>query len=82
MADKDTVSTKEGTETNEVIGQKDDQFSGASDERPEDQPSPASHATKGMTVLGYSEASRIEDSAIASEKERARFEKASSKEKD
>ncbi len=75
-----TESTKSGTESNKVVQDPDEFFDGG--ERPEDQPVPKGHATKGMTVLGYTEASRIEDTATALEAEQKAAEKASAKEKD
>lgn len=74
MADK--TSTTSGTESNE---QTPDQF--FTGEPAEDEDVPASHATKGMTVLGVTEASRIEDSAITLEKERRALERRIAKEK-
>lgn len=64
-SDKDktesTVSTEKGTETNEVIQKPEDFFDPQRelDERNVDPPK--NHATKGMTELGYTEASRVRD---------------------
>ena len=82
-APKGMTSTAEGVQTNHEVGkQTDDQFFHGDRERPEDKPAPASHATKGMTSLGYTEASRIEDTAKFQEAERKAAEKAAAKEKD
>lgn len=73
--DKDTESTASGTATNEVV-QTPDQFFDGEAERPELQASPANHATKGMTTLGYTEAHRLEDTAAIQDAEREAAEKA------
>jgi hypothetical protein len=38
--------------------------------RPDEAPAPKGHATKGMTRLGYTEASRIENTTAQQEAER------------
>lgn len=78
---KDSTSTAEGTKTNEVLGgQTPDQFFDGEALRPENFDAPKSHATKGMTSLGYTEASRIDDTAKAQEVERKAAEKAAARE--
>ena len=81
------TSTGVGADTNEPVTgpqyrpgeQKPDQFFNGEAERPENQEAPKSHATKGMTRLGWSEASRIENTAKLQEQERREFEKLQAK---
>lgn len=74
------VSTEEGVQTNHEVGkQTKDQFYDGDAQRPENQPSDPKHATKGMTTFGYSEASRIENTAELQEQERKAYEKAQAK---
>jgi len=86
MSDDKTASTKEGTESNTPVGDPDrpqqtpDQFFNPDEERAKaDADVPASHATKGMTSLGYTEASRIEGTSAFQEKERRAAERAAAK---
>lgn len=86
MSDKDTkgfVSTDEGTQSSTEVGkdepegQTPDQFfTGAPD--PDEKVDPK-HATKGMTNLGYTEASRIEGTAAKQLAEQKAAEKAAAK---
>lgn len=87
-AEKGFTSTAEGASTNkpvnvaqEDIRQTPDQFfnPAVEDEKRNVDP-PKSHATKGMTVLGFTEASRIENTMEAEERERKRAAKALEKE--
>jgi hypothetical protein len=84
MADKDeTASTEEGTESNEVVNpesekptktehaQSPSEFFNPDDElaaRAVDPPK--NHATKGMTTLGHTEASRVQDEVAPPTKEK------------
>lgn len=86
--EKGFTSTAEGASTNKPINiaqedvkQTPDQFfnPAVEDEKRNVDP-PKNHATKGMTVLGYTEASRIEDTMEAEERERKRAAKALEKE--
>ena len=87
MTADDTASTVEGTESNTPVGEPDapqqqtpDQFFNPDKERADaDASVPANHATKGMTRLGYTEASRIEGTAALQEQERDEAEKAAAK---
>ena len=87
MTADETASTTEGTESNTPVGEPDappqqtpDQFFNPDDERAKaDADVPANHATKGMTSLGYTEASRIEGTAALQEQERDEAEKAAAK---
>lgn len=86
MSDNDTTSTGEGASNNKVIndtpekvGQSSDQFYGG-DERRDAAEAPKSHATKGMASLGWSEASRIENTADQQEDDRKAAEKRVAKE--
>lgn len=86
---KDTASTGEGASNNraindtpEKVGQTPDQFYGGDDTRPDQAPAPKGHATKGMTPLGWSEASRLEDTAAQQERDRKDAEKRTAKETD
>ena len=75
------TSTSEGVQTNEVVNQTPDQFyGGEGQERRDEAEAPKSHATKGMTHLGWTEASRLEDTAEQQERDRKDAEKRSSKE--
>lgn len=84
MSDTETASTAEGTESNTPVGdpdarpeQTEDQFFDGDRERAKaDEHTDPRHATKGMTVLGYTEASRIEGTAALQEQERRAAEKA------
>jgi hypothetical protein len=96
MADKDDAqksddftSTARGAETNEPVTgdqfrpaeQTPDQFFDPQREQEaRDRDVPANHATKGMTSLGYAEASRIENTAELQEKERKAFERRAARE--
>lgn len=73
-----TVVNPQTGEAPEIKEQTPDQFySGAPDEDEKDPPK--DHATKGMTSLGYLEASRIENTAAVQEEERKAAEKAAAK---
>lgn len=88
MSEDTTASTTEGTTSNTVVGAE-----GSSTEQTPDQfYDPAveaakaaeadvdpKHATKGMTKLGYTEASRIEGTAALQEQEQKEAEKAAAK---
>jgi hypothetical protein len=69
------TDTTSGTEREE---QTPEQFN-TGPEPTEDQEAPASHATKGMVTLGYTEASRIEDSLARQLAEQKAHEKALAK---
>lgn len=80
------VSTAEGASTNRVVGddskpekQTADQFF-TGERTEEDEKVPANHATKGMTVLGWTEASRLENTAEEQERERKAAERRAKKE--
>jgi hypothetical protein len=84
MVADDTVSSDQGNAQNTVLGaeaaiepQTPDQF--YTGEPEEDEKVDPKHATEGMTTLGYSEASRIEDTAAAQEAEREAYEKEAAK---
>lgn len=82
MSDKDETKPAEGmttpsVETNREVGQTPDQFYGA--ERPDEAPVPKGHATKGMTILGHTEASRLEDTVAVQEADRKFAEKQAEK---
>jgi len=86
MSDDKTASTQEGTESNTPVGEPEapqqtpDQFYNPEVERAKaDAEVPANHATKGMTTLGYTEASRIENTAEFQEQERRAADKAAAK---
>ncbi|HEX5016510.1 MAG TPA: hypothetical protein VFX15_02865 [Actinomycetes bacterium] len=88
-APKGFVSTAEGAETNEPLGsdqerpkQTPDQFFDPSRDRPDAAEAPKSHATKGMTSLGYTEASRLENTAEQQERDRKAAERLATKSKD
>jgi hypothetical protein len=74
-----TVINPETGLATELQEQTPDQFYDGTDPDA-DKPPPKDHATKGMVSLGYTEASRIEDTAAAQEEERKAAEKAASKE--
>ena len=94
MSDKDTkgeapeekvpegmTSTASGVDTNEVVTQTPDQFYGGEGfERPDQAEAPKNHATKGMTYLGWTEASRLENTAEQQERDRKDAEKRAAKE--
>jgi hypothetical protein len=87
-APKGFESTASGVETNEVVGSKEDlpkqtpdQFYDPAVEAEKNAVAPPkNHATKGMTSLGWSEASRIENTAAQQEADRKAAEKAAAKE--
>lgn len=84
---KGFTSTAVGAATNEPVTgeqyrpgkQTPDQFFNGDEMRPENFEAPKNHATKGMTSLGYSEASRLEDTAAQQEADRKAAEKAAAK---
>lgn len=81
---KGFVSTAEGASTNEPINaeqerpkQTPDQFFDPARELEDrEKAPPKSHATRGMTSLGWTEASRIEDTAKQQEADRKAAERA------
>ena len=87
MSEDTTASTAEGATANTVVGSDDepvkqtpDQFyDPAAEQAKADKDVDPKHATKGMTKLGYTEASRIENSAEIQEAERKEAEKAAAK---
>lgn len=84
---KQTTSTGEGASNNKVIndtpekvGQTPDQFyGGEGTERRDQAEAPKGHATKGMTSLGWTEASRLEGTAALQESDRKAAEKLADK---
>jgi len=72
---------KDETPTPDREEQTPEQFTPLAEPSEVDEDVPASHATKGMTVLGYTEASRIEGSHDILEKERRAFERRAAREK-
>jgi len=74
-----TVVNPETGEAAKIEEQTPDQFYDGVDPEADKAP-PKDHATKGMSTLGYTEASRIEDTAAAQEDERKAAEKAAAKE--
>lgn len=79
--EKGFTSTASGVETNEVVTQTPDQFFDPSREQAaRDVPPPKNHATKGMTSLGWTEASRLENTAEQQERDRKAAEKLAAKE--
>lgn len=79
MADK-TVSTDANTDSNKVVGaeeQTPDQF--YTGEPPADEKVDPKHATEGMSSLGYTEASRLDNTAAQQEADRKAAERAASK---
>ena len=96
MTDKDTketeapkgyVSTDAGTESSTPVGEPEPEgqtpdqfFDPAKEAEKAAVDPPKNHATKGMTRLGWSEASRLEDTAAQQERDRKEAEKAAAKE--
>lgn len=77
------TSTSEGVQTNEVVTQTPDQFyGGEGSERRDQAEAPKGHATKGMTQLGWTEASRLEDTAEQQERDRKDAERRAGRDKD
>lgn len=83
------VSSAEGAATNEPLGseqerpkQTPDQFFDGERDRPDQAEAPKNHATKGMTTLGWTEASRLENTAEDQERDRKAAEKLAAKSKD
>ncbi len=81
-------STDSGADSNTEVGSEDklpkqtpDQFfDPAREQEARDAAPPKNHATKGMTSLGYSEASRLENTVEQQEADRKAAEKAAAKE--
>jgi hypothetical protein len=73
-----TVINPQTGEAPVIQPQTPDQFIGGEPEEDE-KPVDPKHATKGMTSLGYTEASRIENTAAIQEEERKAAEKAAAK---
>lgn len=81
------VSTDAGTDTNTVVGDAGDREKQTPDqfftgEREDDGKVDKAHATRGMTILGYTEASRLENTAEQQERERKAAERRAAKSQD